>query len=159
MDDKGELIRQRIKEMAKRVGPSATLLGVVKSVDAEEGTCVLVDDEATYNDVRLHVVLNGDESQSVVPKVGAYALAIRIEGGEDWYLQAVSEVEAWRLSVGNAEIEQDESGLLIKKGNDTLKDVLNDIIDGVNVIIVAQGTGPNLAKLTSAKTKLENLLR
>lgn len=157
-EQKNELIRQQLQKLAERVGPKSTVLGTVKSVDEAEGTCVLDDDGILYQDIRLHAVLNGSEGQSVKPKVGAYAVAARIEGGEDFYLIAASELDKWRLTIAEAVLEQRASGLIVKNGNDTLRDALLAIIEAVEVIVVIQGTNPNYTKLVQAKTKILNIL-
>lgn len=158
---KSEEIRQRLLEWVAKAGPRPTLLGKVKSVNESEKTCVLHDDDTKldYNDVRLRPVLDGKESITIFPKTGTWALAVRIESEDDWMIVAVGEASKWSLSVGTARIEQDSSGLLIRKGNDTLKDILQMIIESVQQIVVAQGTSPDYAKLIEAMLKVNNLLK
>jgi hypothetical protein len=158
---KSEEIRSRLLEWVAKAGPRPTLLGKVKSVNESEKTCVLYDDDTKldYNDVRLRPVLDGKESITIFPKTGTWALAVRIESEDDWMIVAVGEVAKWSLGVGTATIEQDSNGLLIQKGNDTLKDILTMIIEAVQQIVVAQGTSPDYAKLIEAMLKVNNLLK
>ena len=159
MSDKQKIARIRAAfiKLAKSYGPAPTVIGKVTAVASD--SCTLQDGEVIYSDVRLHVVLDDKEGQTVTPKVGAQGLAVRIEQSGDWYLIASSEVDKWRLSIGTAEIEQDVEGLLIKRGADTLLSALEDLLAGVEQIVVVQGTNPNYVKLAAAKTKLQNLLR
>lgn len=159
--DRDEQIRQGIKKLAEKVGPMSSLLGTVKSVDVDEVTCVISDDdtETEFPDIRLRPVLDGTESITMYPKVGTWALAIRIENDDDWMLIAAGEFDKWRMKIGTTIIEQDATGLLIKKGNDTLKGILSDFIDEVAKIVVLQGTSPSVPALLAIKTKVLNVLK
>lgn len=93
--------------MAKRHAPAVSNIAVVKSVDEEKGTCVLIDeDEQEYLDVRLKPVLSGNKSFMQIPKIGTYVLAVRIEDDEDWMVIACDEVSKflWITETCNLEI-------------------------------------------------------
>lgn len=156
-----EQIRQLLDERAARVGPSPTMLATVKSVNEGEATCVLYDEETAldYYDVRLRPVINGKESITIYPKAGSWCLAVRLENTEEWAVVACSEADKWRLKIGDAIVEQDATGLLIKKQNDTLLQALELIVQAVMKVVVIQGTNPDYAKLQQALTKLQNILR
>lgn len=158
---KQEQIREAFKALAERLGPSGTLLGTVTAVNADEFTCVITDDDSgvEYPDIRLRPVLDEKESITVFPKVGTWALATRIENDEDWMVIAVGEADKWRMVIGTTLVEQDSTGLLIKKGTDSLRDVLSSFIDEVAKIVVLQGTSPDVAALTQIKEKLQNVLK
>jgi hypothetical protein len=156
-----EQIRQLLDERAARVGPSPTMLATVTSVDADEATCVLYDEETAldYYDVRLRPVLNGKESITIFPKVGSWCLAVRLEDTDEWMIVACSEADKWRLKIGESIIEQDATGLQIKKQNDNLREALELIIQAVMKVTVIQGTNPDYPKLQQALTKIQNILR
>lgn len=156
--DKHEQIRRGLAELAKRFGPAATLLATVQSVDENEMTCVLFDDDIEIYDVRLRPVLNGKESLTLFPKIGSYVLAVKIENDEDWMVVACDEVDKVRVIAGEMIFEM-KDGYLIKKGNDTLKEVIQLIIEAVQKIVVLQGTNPDYMKLTQALTKAQNILK
>jgi len=156
-----EQIRQLLDERAARVGPSPTMLATVQSVNEAEATCVLWDEETAleYYDVRLRPVLDGKESITIFPKAGSCGLAVRLENTEEWMVVACSEADKWRLKTGEAIIEQDATGLQIKKQNDTLRQALELIIQAVMNVVVIQGTNPDYTKLQQALTKIQNILR
>lgn len=154
-----EEIRDALANHAKRFGPAASMIANVKTVDEVNFTCVLEDDGLTYEDVRLRPVLDGNEGLTLFPKINTWALAVRIEQGEDWMLVAAGEYDKWRLKIGTAVIEQNSTGLLIKKDADSLKDALVTLIEAVEAIIVLQGRNPDRVKLLAAKTKIINILR
>jgi hypothetical protein len=72
---------------------------------------------------------------------------------------ACSEADKWRLKIGEAIIEQDATGLQIKKQNDNLREALELIIQAVMAVVVIQGTNPDYPKLQRALTKIQNILR
>lgn len=157
---KQEQIRSLLKKMAND-GVGETLLAKVKSVNTVAMTCELTDDDNALDffDVRLRPVLDGKESITIIPKVGTWALAVRIEGDEDWMVIAVGEADKWRMKIGTAIVEQDATGLLIQKGTDTLKEAMSLIIEAVQVIVMTSGTPPDYVKLTQALVKVNAILR
>lgn len=158
MSEKAELIRQGLQHLGKKVGPVQTMLAQVESIDEDAATCVLDEDGLLVNDVRLRPVLNGKESITIYPKPGCWVLAVRIEDDEDWMVVAADEVDKYRLKVGDTELEV-KDGFLVKRGEDTLKEVLQLIIEAVSVVVVLQGTNPDYTKLQEALTKAQNLLK
>lgn len=155
-----EQIRERLRQMASEVGPDNTLIGKVSSVNEGELVCDMKDDDGLeFYDVRLQPVIDGEQAFTLVPKVGSWAVAIRLEDSDDFFLIAATQLDKWRLNVGEAIIEQTESGLLVSKGTDTLKEALSLIVEAVQVIVVSSGTNPDYVKLTQAQAKINNLLR
>ncbi len=166
---KADDIRKALADFSGKYGPQNTMLATVDSVDEAEFTCVLQDDdngELTYPDVRLRPVLDGNESVTVFPKVGTWALAVRIEEEENWMVIAVGEADKVvtvadseiKSVVGTSEFTIDD-GFLMQKGSDTLKQILTLIVEAVQPIVVIYGNNPVYAKLTQALTKINNLLK
>lgn len=161
--DKSAEIREALAAHAAKYGPMQTMLATVLSVDETAFTCVLKEEDEDfdlqYPGVRLRPVLDGNEAMTLYPKVGTWALAIRIEEDEYWMLIAAGEYDKWRLKIGTAIIEQNDAGFLIKKSEDTLRDALILLIEGVEKILVLQGNNPDFEKLAQAKVKIKNILR
>lgn len=151
---------------SKGFGPDATMLAVVQSVDEDACTCVLKDDdneELVYEDVRLRPVIDGNESVTIFPKEGTWALAIRIEEDEDWMVIAVGEADKVRIVSAGCDFEVSD-GFLIKKGSETLKKILNDLMTAIKAIVVPTNVGPsgnplNAAVFTDINTRIDNLLK
>lgn len=155
-----EDIREALFNLAAKVGPMPTVLATVKSVDEGKMTCTLEDDDgALISEVRLRPVLDGKEALTVFPKVGTWALALRIENDDDWMVVAAGEADKWRLKVGEALVEQDASGLLVKQQSDSLLQVIELMIEAVMSVVVLQGRSPDYAKLQQALTKAKKILR
>jgi hypothetical protein len=117
--DRDEQIREGFKKLAAKVGPSCTLLGTVQSVDEDEMTCVLYDEDSDleFEDVRLRPVLDGKESITQFPKEGTWGLAIRLEDEDDWMLIAAGEIDKWRMKIGDSTIEVTDSGIVFNGGS------------------------------------------
>ncbi|TDX86173.1 hypothetical protein [Epilithonimonas xixisoli] len=108
-----EQLREGLQEMAKRFGPAVSNIAIVKSVDEENATCVLIDeDDQEFLDVRLRPVLTGKQSFLQVPKVGSFVLAIRIEDDDDWLVIAQDETEKFLWITPTAKIEVSEKILI-----------------------------------------------
>jgi len=159
--DRQAMIRQRLKEMAAEVGPDCSILAQVKSVNEDEFTCDLYDDDSglDFFDVRLRPVIDGKEFITIIPKVDSWVLAVRIEDSDDWVVVSIGEAEKITTTIDTMIIEQNANGLLVKKADDTLKDALTLIVEAVQKIVVIQGTNPDQAKLSQALVKINNLLR
>lgn len=106
---KEEQIRTALRNFIDKTKDNTdTLLATVKSTTADY--CTLVDDETgiEYEDVRLRVVLDDKKGFALVPKVGTWALAVRIEGSEDWFVIGVGEVSECILSAERVRITCDD---------------------------------------------------
>lgn len=156
-----EQLREALRKLAAQAGPGVSLLAKVTSVDEANATCELQDDDTdiAYHNVRLRPVLDGNNSQMLVPKVGTWALAIRIEDTEQYMVIACGETDKLVSKIGTTELRQTAAGFVIKKGNDSLKEVFVNVIEAVQQIVVLQGNNPDYVKLTTALSKTNNLLQ
>lgn len=117
-----EQLREGFQNLAKRFGPAVSNIAVVKSVNENEATCILIDeDEQEYVDVRLRPVLTGNKSFLQIPKVGTQVLAIRIEDDEDWMVIACDEVEKFLWITETAKVEISDKLLFSANGVNLLE--------------------------------------
>lgn len=156
---KKQQILEGLRALGGSVGPLNSLLAVVKSVNEDEKTCVIIDDDIEINDVRLSPVINEKESVTIFPKEGSWVLVVRIEDDAEWMVIATEEIDKIRFKVGDVVFEQTSDGVLIKKDDDTLKEILQLIIQSVQKIAVIYGSNPDFVKLTEALNKTNNLLQ
>lgn len=134
---------------------------IVKSVDKSKRTVTVTDlEDFEYTDVRLTAVI--DESKAVViyPKLGSTVLVSMIGNElEQLFVSSVREVESIDAVIENTEFHIDASGHRIKRGNEDLLSVLNDLIDELNKIVVIQGTSVNVPATTLIKQRLNTILK
>ena len=115
-----EQIRNGLQELAKRFGPQVSNIATVKSVNENEATCVLIDEDGQeYVDVRLRPVLTGKQSFLQIPKVGTQVLAVRIEDDDAWMILAHDETEKFLWITPNAKVEISDK-LLFEANNQNL---------------------------------------
>ncbi|MCU7615668.1 hypothetical protein NZ698_00540 [Chryseobacterium sp. PBS4-4] len=101
-----EQLRRGFDSYARSMAPPVSNIARVKSVDEEEGTCILIDeDDQEFLDVRLKPVLSENKSFLQIPKVGTFVLAVRVEDDDDWMVIACDEVDKFLWIVGNTKLE------------------------------------------------------
>lgn len=161
-----EEIRRLLKEHAEKFGPAPTMLLIVQSINEDELTCTLVDDDndqLIWEGVPLRPVLDGNQSVSLIPKVGTWAVVIRLESEDNWMALAFGEIQKLIIKTEDSRFEIDQ-GFLVKRGDDTLQKVISDLIDEIKAITVNTNTGPssvpiNQAALAAIKTRANTILR
>ncbi|MGQ0737668.1 MAG: hypothetical protein ACT4OJ_01285 [Bacteroidota bacterium] len=129
----------------------------VKSVNGLVCDCEPVDGDADILDVRL-IADESEEFFVLVPAVDSIVV-VEFLTKEAAYVSMVSKVSEVKFKIGTAYYSATDVGFLIKKGDDTLKQVMTLIIEAVQQIVVMYGNNPNYAKLTEALAKVNNLLR
>lgn len=123
-----EQLRAGFQNLAKQFGPAVSNIAVVKSVNENEATCILIDeDEQEYVDVRLRPVLTGKKSFLQIPKVGTQVLAIRIEDDEDWMVIACDEVEKFSWITPSAELEVSDK-IKVEANGKNLEDIVSRLM-------------------------------
>lgn len=140
--------------MAGKDGPVQTLLAIVESVDVDEYTCVLNDDDILIYDVRLRPVINENESLTLVPKVGSWVLAIRIEDDEEWMVIAVDEVDRYRIVVGNMLFQMKDGKFMVSSGAESLGKLIDELILQIQAIYAPK----NSAAITLIQNRFKALL-
>ncbi len=129
-----EELRQRFEEMAGQHAPEVSNIAKVKSVDEDKAMCVLIDEDGQeILNVRLRPVLNGNKSFLQIPKLGTYALAIRVEDDDDWMVIACDEVDKVVYYVGHSVFQIDDKFHFEANGKNfatVLKSLLNVIEKG-----------------------------
>jgi hypothetical protein len=152
-----EQIRNGLKEMAKAHGPTVSNIAKVKSVNESAATCELEDEDGQLIfDVRLRPVLNGKKSVLLIPKVGSFVLAVRIEDDEDWMIIGYDEITNYKLIINNCELQIDKDGFLLKKENETLKKLMSDLLAAIKVMSFTVSTTGTAMAQTGATTILNN---
>ncbi len=143
----------------------ATISVEVKSVNKDNGTCIVIDDELEY-EVRLLSIINEDKQGFYLfPKVGSSILIAPIE--EDinrFHIVAYSEVENLKYGIENTELNIDKNGFLLKKENETLKKLMEDLIKAIKAMKFTTNQGPtinliNIADFIALEKRFNNLLK
>lgn len=150
-----EQIREALQEMAKKGGPAVSNIAKVKLIDEDKAVCILIDEDGQeYLNVRLRPVLSGKKSFILVPKVGSYVLAIRVEDDDDWMIMAADEIEKIGYYIGSSIVEIDATGFLFQKENETLKKIMIDLVAAIKAMSFTLATPDTINGTTTALTNL-----
>lgn len=163
-------IREAFEKMAKSDGPAVSNIAKVKSVDETKATCVLIDEDGQeFFNVRLRPVLTGNKSFILVPKVGSYVLAVRVEDDEDWMVIAADEIEKIGYYIGDTIFEIDSTGFSFKKENESLKKLMVDLLGAIKAMSFTLTTPDtingsttilnNIAQFTAIETRINQFLK
>lgn len=160
MQELAELLEKVIKGHSENILPKTNIIG--KAVNVQDKTCdVEVDGEATLLDVRFQSVVDDLKSYCLIkPKENSSVLVGKIDGGNDEYVVLrYSEIESVTTLIDTVKMQVTKAGVSIKKGNDSLKDVMKLTIEACQDIMVLQGNNPDFKKLATALNKLNNLMQ
>jgi len=154
-----ERLKKQLEEF--RRNPNNTFPATVQSVDKETKTITAKDLEGfTFNEIRLTAAIDESKALVVYPKIGSTVLVSMIGNQlEQLFVSSVREVESLDVTIEDTELHMDVDGYRLKRGNEDLKTVLNDMIDELNKIVVIQGQSINVVAMTQIKARLNNILK
>lgn len=173
---------EEIMRQMKAGQPVIITTGKVDSVDTTAMTCLVkIAGKPDRIDVRLRSVITDDSGLTVVPETDSDVLVALIDNKpESTLLLATSRVEQvlyktddseWLMNndgltavVDKTELEASKDGYILKRQNETLKGLLDELIDAINQITVPTATGPsgvpvNKPVFTQIKNRLNTLFK
>lgn len=155
MDNAEQQIRANLKRIAAEHGPDMIFDATVLAVDEENYLCdIELDPEGTIYDCRLRALATGNKSIDVLPAVGSAVVVAKIT--DDEYLVLVcDEISKYRITVNNITVQVDAGGVTIGNGTETLKQIMDDLVDQILLIYASK----DVAALTLIKTRINNLLK
>lgn len=143
-----------------------TFTAIVVNVDREKGTCIINDGSLEFIDVRLSSII--DENQNKIylfPKEGSSVLVSKINNDiHELYIEAYSEIEEYYLKIDDSEFNVDQSGVLIKKGDENLQLLMLDLIKAIKQMKFTTNTGStiklvNILDFEKLEPRFKNLLK
>lgn len=143
----------------KRLNGSAkiqTAYAICKEVDWDAKTMTATGqaDGLDYFNVQL-----GLGSVFQYPKDGSLCLIGLIENhAANAFLIACDSVEKLHLKADNSEVQVNKEGIHVKRGDQDLKSVLNDMITEINKIKVIYGNTINVVEMEAIRNRLNNIL-
>ena len=143
----------------------STFSATVLSVDKEKGICKVTNDKLEYN-VRLASVINTNKEKFFLyPKLNSKVLVSAIdEDINQLYVAKYSEIEQLRLQIGNTDFCIDKEGFNFKKGNESLKSLMVELIGAIKNLKFTTNVGPtinmiNILEFEAVETKFKQLLK
>jgi hypothetical protein len=158
-------IAQQIKGIAKDSGKIDTCL-VCTVTSVSDTTCNAEYDGFELEDIRLYAVV--DTSICLLkPKVGSKILVSSIDGAiENLYVIKCQDYETVRYQVEQTSIQVDSQGVMIQKGNESLRALFLDLISLVKSLKLATPAGPTTqivyptaVQIQQLETRVKDLLK
>ena len=154
--EKLEEFKDLMRRGAKSQVPMQSEWVKVKSVDWEEKTMVAVGES---NGLEYEDVLLGLGSLAKRPKVGSLATIGIINNSAACFLIDAEEIEEFEWTCDGSVYNISTEGFLVKRADENLKDVLNDLIDEVNKIKVIYGNSINVPEMLEIKNRLNTIFK
>lgn len=147
------LLGQRIKELQE----VQTVWVIVKSVDWASKTMVAT---GVVDDLDYHEVILGLGYDYKKPSIGSTCLigVINNNPGNTFLINGET-IDEHQFISGTSRLTIKKDGFVIQQGSESLKQVLNDMIDELNKIIVIQGTTINVGAMNAIKQRLNTILK
>lgn len=145
-----------LKEQQKNAVAPQLIWATVKKVDWAAKTMTA---ESIVDGLKYFNVLLGLGSFYRKPKVGTKCLLGVL--GNKAAATFLIEAEAFEEEIyksGTTEFTIKETGFIVKQGDESLKTILNDLIDELNKIVVIQGRTIDVAAVTLIKQRLNTVL-
>lgn len=155
-----DLFHETLKEFIKVYDTVTHKVGTAVNVSGSKCDVEIEGEPALY-DVRFHAIEDTLGNKIVIkPKDGSKVIVGVISNlATEAFIEQCSEIDEVLIIADDKQYKLNSSGHLIKGGDDTLKQVIDLVIEAVQVIVVIQGRNPDQAKLLAAKQKLENILQ
>lgn len=120
----------------------------VVSVDKEAGTCTVTDGELEYTDVQLSATVNDERRFFLIPALESFVLVSPIqEDVNRLYVEMVSELDEVIMRTEEAEFSFNDAGFLLKKQNETLKQLMTDLLQEIQNMKFTTNAGPTILLL------------
>jgi len=151
-----DLLIKLLEKHVRRL-PALVTTGKVKDVDLTAYTCTVERvDRPELFDVRLNATEFNGNRMVTIPAIGSNVLVCSIENHKaEVYLMACSQVDKVVMDIGTSAFEVSAAGTLIKRGDETLNAILNEIVDQMLGIFA----GKDVPAITAIKQRINNLLQ
>ncbi|MDX6187993.1 hypothetical protein SGQ83_01410 [Flavobacterium sp. Fl-318] len=135
-----------------------TFPAIIVSVDKEKGTCVIAVDGLELPDVQLSAIIDGsDKKFYLFPKTESSVLVSPInEDLHRLYVEEYSEVESLDLNIEYVRFQVDQYGFLLQKENETLKQLMGDLIGAIKSMSFTVATTGTATAQTGTTNTLNN---
>jgi hypothetical protein len=156
---------QELYDTMKRAmaSPDSFLQGIVSGVDKAKCTCKLDVAGRIYNNVSLRSIITDDMGAVFYPEDNTNAVACRMPNSNRLFIIKMEKVESFHIKINDSELSGNNQGFTIKRGSESIKKILSDLMDAISQMTVTTGVGPsgtpiNIASFVDLKARLNNIL-
>jgi hypothetical protein len=137
----------------------------VISVDGQ--TCTVSYGGFEIDDVRLSAIVDDTKGVLITPKVGTKVLLTSLDGTlENLYVLKAQEFDTVLMQTTQTTFQQDDNGFLIKKGSQSLRGLLLDVVSMIKNLKVLTPAGassnlitPTPPELIDIEIRIKSLLK
>lgn len=117
--------------------------GIVKAVDKTSNTCDVEFNGMELGEVRLQAIIKANTKGLLIyPVIDSMVIVQRLGKTGDFFITMFSDVEEVLTEVGDCTLNI-KDGFLLQKGTETLKKIMDDLLDEICKIIVPTNVGPS----------------
>jgi hypothetical protein len=158
--------RRALSEFVK--GRQNVPMQLAKVTKVETTTCdVLTINEDEIFDIRLRTIDNGNtDGMLLKPALQSWVLIADIGSKQhDYIVVAYEKLESVSVKIGTTKIEVNTEGVKIMRGTESLKTVLNDVLNKVKTLQILTTTGTatvlpsEIPLIEVLKTRLNTILK
>lgn len=150
-------IKELLQKFSQQFGPVIIIEADVLSINEDDTMVVELPGKIVIDDVRLKSVIKDGSFFKITPEIRSTVCIGRIGSSEEWILISTGNIQNMMVAFDSLIFRLREDGLYLKKGNDNIKEVFENIIESVMQIVVMNGNNPNYDKLQTALEKTQNL--
>lgn len=149
---------------AAKYGPVVIQPATVLSVNDDDTIKAKLTNGFIIEDVRLKSVIKEGNKVILLPKIASIVQIARIDTNDDYVVIAVTEVTKVLYQIDNTIFDVDQNGYLLKCENETLRKLLDDLLDAIMNMRFTTQSGPtvnlvNLMAFQQIKDRVKNLLK
>jgi hypothetical protein len=148
---------KQLYDVLKKMSTSGTEV-IPGTVVAVNGDTIDVEvDGIIYYDVQLRSVTESEGGVLVSPKMNSTVLIQQIgnAASNSFAVCMYSEIASYQISTGNVLYKVDKEGFVLKKGSDSIMNILSDLIDEIRMIYAPMNHGSLIEIQNSIKRLLK----
>lgn len=147
----------KLIDKKQKAKPATVTTGTVTEVDLENYTCTVTRvDRPTLFDVRLNAVeFEGDRMVAIPAEESEVLVCIIEDESAEAYLLATSSITEVLIKTAQTTYKINADGHTISKADESLKKILNDVVDQVLKIYAPK----DVEGLMAIKQRINNLLK
>lgn len=157
-------IKTQLSHFASKYGPATIVPATVLVVNADDTVQIEFSTGAVVDDARLRSVVKEGNRFVLVPKEGSIVQVGKIENSDEYLVIGVEEITQVRCQVDTTAFRVDAEGFLLKKGDDSLQKLIEDLFGAISRMVFTTNVGPtiklvNQPEFDALKTRFDNFLK
>ncbi len=149
-----------LEKLVKRYTRLQVIEAKVKSLSEDQCEVIALDGSNEFFKVSLNAVLENESDKMInYPAPGSTVIIAIAPGQTTASIIAFSQVDKAYFQKGSTVQEIDGDGYKLERDGESLKKVINDLIDEVNKIKVIYGNTINVAEMIKIQLRLNRILK